>query len=141
MKLVGQDKEDLIIKQGMHPMSDQEHIEICKGPVPSEPVKEEIVADVELVITECEIPEDVERVITECEIPEDVERVITECEIPEDVERVITECEIPEDVERVITECEIPEEREKTAQRRANFAAPTGGKGSGIDSLGQGNLP
>ena len=49
MKQVGQVKEDLIIKQGMQPMSDQEHIEICKGPVTPEPV--------ELVITECEIPE------------------------------------------------------------------------------------
>lgn len=64
-------------------MSDQEHIDICKGPVPSEPVKEEIVADVELVITECEIPEE-------------------------------------------------------TTQRRANFAEPA--DGSGLDSLGQGNL-
>ncbi len=64
MKPVGQDKEEPIIEQGMHAMSDQEHIETCNGPVPSEPVKEEIVADVELVITECELPEEVERVIT-----------------------------------------------------------------------------
>jgi hypothetical protein len=73
MKPVGRDKEDLIIEQGMNPMSDQEHIEICKGPVLSEPAKVEIVADVERVITECEIPEVLEPVITECEIPEEPE--------------------------------------------------------------------
>jgi hypothetical protein len=47
------------------------------------------------------------------------------------------------DLEPVTIDCSLPPEPEPapTSQRRANFAAPDTGKGSGIDSLGQGNLP
>nr|WP_180206781.1 hypothetical protein [Pseudomonas sp. SbOxS1]NYU07058.1 hypothetical protein [Pseudomonas sp. SbOxS1] len=52
------------------------------------------------------------------------------------------------DVVSVTTEGETPGEPEAkdATQRRSNFAAPSGGKGnggkgSGLDSLGQGNLP
>lgn len=75
-----------------------------------------------------------------------------------DQEHVVDDCRgsvLPEPTKEevvptvvLVTEGETSEEPEAriTAQRRANFAAPSGSKsnrdkGSGLDSLGQGNLP
>ncbi|MFJ2694429.1 hypothetical protein [Pseudomonas sp. NPDC087336] len=71
----------------------------------------------------------------------DQEHIVDDCRGP--VLPEPTKVEIVPTAELVTTEGEAPE---NTAQRRANFAAPSGGKGnggkgSGLDSLGQGNLP
>ncbi|EJN29740.1 hypothetical protein PMI35_02416 [Pseudomonas sp. GM78] len=64
----------------------------------------------------------------------DQEHIVDDCRGPVIPEP--TKEEIVPTVERVITECEIPEvpAPEKPAQRRANFAAPTEGEGSGHES-------
>ena len=74
----------------------------------------------------------------------DQEHIVDDCMGPVPSEPVKN---VP-DVVPVTTEDETTGEPEtrQAAQRRANFAAPSGGKGnggkgSGLDSLGQGNLP
>ena len=74
----------------------------------------------------------------------DQEHIVDDCRGPVPSEPV----KIVPDVVLVTTEGVTPGEPEtkEATQRRANFAAPSGGKGSGgkgsgLDSLGQGNLP